>query len=55
MPFTIRLICIPAFFLHFFRDVPVRYSLNIISLSGLTLGCGSAGGQCVVVLENINR
>ena len=55
MPFTIGIAIPASIFLTFFVMYLFGIQLNIISLSGLTLGIGLLVDNAIVVLENINR
>lgn len=55
MPFTIGIAIPVSIFLTFFVMYLGGIQLNIISLSGLTLGIGLLVDNAIVVLENINR
>lgn len=55
MPFTIGIAIPVSIFLTFFVMYLGGVQLNIISLSGLTLGIGLLVDNAIVVLENINR
>ncbi|MEX1135257.1 MAG: efflux RND transporter permease subunit, partial [Balneolales bacterium] len=55
MPFTIGIAIPVSIFLTFFVMYLAGIQLNIISLSGLTLGIGLLVDNAIVVLENINR
>jgi HAE1 family hydrophobic/amphiphilic exporter-1 len=55
MPFTIGVAIPVSIFLTFFVMYLGGVQLNIISLSGLTLGIGLLVDNAIVVLENINR
>lgn len=55
MPFTIGIAIPVSIFLTFFVMYLFGVQLNIISLSGLTLGIGLLVDNAIVVLENINR
>ncbi len=55
MPFTIGIAIPVSIFLTFFAMYLGGIQLNIISLSGLTLGIGLLVDNAIVVLENINR
>ena len=54
-PFTIGIAIPTSIFLTFFVMYLLDIQLNIISLSGLTLGIGLLVDNAIVVLENINR
>src|SRR5699024_519593 len=54
-PFTIGLAIPVSIFLTFFVMYVSDIQLNIISLSGLTLGIGLLVDNAIIVLENINR
>ncbi|MEX2601170.1 MAG: efflux RND transporter permease subunit [Balneolaceae bacterium] len=54
-PFTIGIAIPVSIFLTFFVMYGSGIQLNIISLSGLTLGIGLLLDNAIVVLENINR
>ncbi len=54
-PFTIGIAIPVSIFLTFFMMYLFGIQLNIISLSGLTLGIGLLVDNAIVVLENINR
>ncbi|MCA1801994.1 MAG: efflux RND transporter permease subunit, partial [Rhodothermaceae bacterium] len=55
MPFTIGIAIPVSIFLTFFVMYLGGIQLNIVSLSGLTLGIGLLVDNAIVVLENINR
>jgi hydrophobic/amphiphilic exporter-1 (mainly G- bacteria), HAE1 family len=55
MPLTIGIAIPVSIFLTFFVMYLFNVQLNIISLSGLTLGIGLLVDNAIVVLENINR
>ncbi|MFU8859701.1 MAG: efflux RND transporter permease subunit [Cyclonatronaceae bacterium] len=55
MPFTIGIAIPVSIFLTFFVMYLAGIQLNIVSLSGLTLGIGLLVDNAIVVLENINR
>lgn len=54
-PFTIGIAIPVSIFLTFFVMYGSGIQLNIVSLSGLTLGIGLLLDNAIVVLENINR
>ncbi len=54
-PFTIGVAIPVSIFLTFFAMYGSGIQLNIVSLSGLTLGIGLLLDNAIVVLENINR
>src|SRR5690625_5333480 len=54
-PFTIGIAIPVSIFMTFFVMFLSDIQLNIISLSGLTLGIGLLVDNAIVVLENINR
>ncbi|MGF1668992.1 MAG: efflux RND transporter permease subunit, partial [Balneolaceae bacterium] len=54
-PFTIGIAIPVSIFLTFFVMYSSGIQLNIVSLSGLTLGIGLLLDNAIVVLENINR
>ncbi|MEO1023336.1 MAG: efflux RND transporter permease subunit [Bacteroidota bacterium] len=54
-PFTIGISIPVSIFLTFLAMFGLNIQLNIISLSGLTLGIGLLLDNSIVVLENINR
>jgi len=54
-PFTIGIAIPVSIFLTFFVMFVSDIQLNIISLSGLTLGIGLLVDNAIIVLENINR
>ena len=54
-PFTIGIAIPVSIFLTFFVMYLFGIQLNLISLSGLTLGIGLLVDNAIVVLENINR
>ncbi|MFU8813097.1 MAG: efflux RND transporter permease subunit [Balneolaceae bacterium] len=54
-PFTIGIAIPVSIFLTFFVMFGADIQLNIVSLSGLTLGIGLLLDNAIVVLENINR
>lgn len=54
-PFTIGIAIPVSIFITFFVMFVSDIQLNIISLSGLTLGIGLLVDNAVIVLENINR
>ncbi len=54
-PFTIGIAIPVSIFLTFFVMFGSGIQLNIVSLSGLTLGIGLLLDNAIVVLENINR
>ncbi len=54
-PFTIGIAIPVSIFLTFFAMYGSGIQLNIVSLSGLTLGIGLLLDNAIVVLENINR
>ncbi len=55
IPFTIGIAIPVSIFMTFFVMYLLGIQLNIISLSGLTLGIGLLVDNAIVVLENINR
>ncbi len=55
IPFTIGVAIPVSIFMTFFVMYLLGVQLNIISLSGLTLGIGLLVDNAIVVLENINR
>jgi len=54
-PFTIGVAIPVSIFLTFFVMFLSEIQLNIVSLSGLTLGIGLLVDNAIIVLENINR
>jgi len=54
-PFTIGIAIPVSIFLTFFVMFVSDIQLNIVSLSGLTLGIGLLVDNAIIVLENINR
>jgi len=54
-PFTIGIAIPVSIFLTFFVMFVSGIQLNIVSLSGLTLGIGLLVDNAIIVLENINR
>jgi len=54
-PFTIGIAIPVSIFLTFFVMYGSGINLNIVSLSGLTLGIGLLLDNAIIVLENINR
>jgi HAE1 family hydrophobic/amphiphilic exporter-1 len=54
-PFTIGVAIPVSIFLTFFVMYVSNIQLNIVSLSGLTLGIGLLVDNAIIVLENINR
>lgn len=54
-PFTIGIAIPVSIFITFFVMFGADIQLNIVSLSGLTLGIGLLLDNAIVVLENINR
>lgn len=54
-PFTIGISIPVSIFLTFFVMYLTDIQLNIVSLSGLTLGIGLLVDNAIIVLENINR
>ncbi len=55
IPFTIGIAIPVSIFLTFFVMFVSDIQLNIVSLSGLTLGIGLLVDNAIIVLENINR
>jgi hydrophobic/amphiphilic exporter-1 (mainly G- bacteria), HAE1 family len=55
IPFTIGVAIPVSIFMTFFVMYLLGIQLNVISLSGLTLGIGLLVDNAIVVLENINR
>ena len=55
IPFTIGVAIPVSIFLTFFAMNGLGINLNIISLSGLSLGIGLLLDNAIIVLENINR
>jgi len=55
LPFTVCISIPVSVFLTFFAMYMIDIQLNIVSLSGLTLGIGLLVDNAIVVLENIKR